>query len=130
MNAFTFGAGRLCMKGKIVNKPLTKEELQRAISIGQEFSGQLKAGLVGWDLYCEFYEILPVDSFCPQWIEEVLGEENVSLFDDFYIEKYETVDYIEFLEKIKKSKKFPDFNESLFIHYVLKSGERGFVYDW
>lgn len=31
------------MKGKIVAKPFTKEDLQRAINIGKEFSSQLKA---------------------------------------------------------------------------------------
>lgn len=44
MNALTFGAGPLCMKGKIVAKPLTKEDLQRAVNIGKEFSVQLKVG--------------------------------------------------------------------------------------
>lgn len=32
------------MKGKIVNKPLTKEELHCAVNIGKEFSVQLKVG--------------------------------------------------------------------------------------
>lgn len=118
------------MKGKIVTKPLTKEELQRAVNIGKEFSSQLKAGLVGWDLFCEFYKVLPFDTSYPQWLEKVLGDTNVSLYDDFNIEKFEAIDYIYLLEKIEESEKFPDFNKSLFIEYVLKNGERGFIYDW
>lgn len=118
------------MKGKIVTKPLTKEELQRAVNIGKEFSGQLRGGLCGWDLYCEFYKVLPLDTMYPQWLEEVLGDTNVSLYDDFYIDRFESVDYIDLLEKIKESGGFPGFNEDLFIQYVLKSGGRGFIYDW
>lgn len=63
-----------------------------------------------------------------------LGD-NLTLYDDFYIERHETVMYVDFLERITDeyfSEKRPISPENIaeWKEQVLQSGYGGFKFDW
>lgn len=98
-----------------------------------------------WEAYQVVADYLPIDPYITtDCIRGALGE-YVSLYDDFRIQRYQTVKYTEFVENLEEDLQYaleyrgPE--EDVMPYYkredidklrelVLASGKQGFVMDW
>ncbi len=95
-----------------------------------------------WATYEKVAEMLPIEPWvCNDCIREVLGD--ISLYDDFYIERYTTVRYVNIVEGMLEEADYferdsdPE-NEPRYTkeqiealqECVLASGVQGFIHDW
>lgn len=97
-----------------------------------------------WEAYKAIAQYLTIDPYITNdCIREAFGE-NTSLYDDFYIEKYQTVKYTEFVENLEENLQVAlEYRgpEDVSVDYtreeidklrelVLASDKQGFVMDW
>lgn len=84
-----------------------------------------------WEIYstlCKF-KILVNDEIYGDGHIDVLGN-NLTVYDNFYIERHETFDYVDLLERIEQSDSLPKENLREWKEAVLQGGYSSFTYDW
>lgn len=72
-------------------------------------------------------DILPCESYSDGFIEEI--EPGLCMYDDFYVERHETMSYIDMWDRIQE-KDFPEENMNAWREAILKSGYGSFTFDW
>ena len=92
-----------------------------------------------WDVYEKVAGILPIDRYGQNAIEGALGND-ISLYDDFNIERYQTVRYVDQIESLESDFGFDeaDYGPPRFTQeqidsikeLVLASGTQGFIHNW
>lgn len=81
-----------------------------------------------WQAFELVYKELPTELYGNGFIDE-LGS-NVALYDDFYVERHETVSYKDMWDRIRD---YDEYSEEVCDHWrecVLASGDGSFRYDW
>jgi hypothetical protein len=93
-----------------------------------------------WTAYEKVAELLPIGyDYCGNAFEEVLGD--ISLYDEFYIERYQTAKYVNQVEGLEDDLASAEEDVAYEPRYtrelvdaikeaILASGMQGFIYDW
>lgn len=83
---------------------------------------------VRWDLFEQSHAILPTESFGDGYVETLSSK--FTLYDDFYVDRYQTCDYVDMYEKVTTELEVDQENIDKWRELVLKSGYGSFEHDW
>lgn len=82
-----------------------------------------------WGLFEKSSNLLPED-FYTVYLPEI-EKNDLNYYDDFYYDRYQTVDMLDLLEKIEDdSEKFSKINVEALKEQILTSGYGSFKFDW
>ena len=82
-----------------------------------------------WHLFIESRDLLPGSSWTVD-IHEIEANDG-NYYDDFYYERYQTVDLVDLVVKIEDSPtKSAKFNVDIVKEQILESGYGSFIFDW
>lgn len=82
-----------------------------------------------WKAYVKIHELLPTETYGDGFIEDI--NTSWTMYDDFYIERHETVDYPTMYERIKAQLEVKQSEAlDMWRERVLATGDGAFTYDW
>lgn len=82
-----------------------------------------------WKVYLKVENLLPTSIYGDGFIEKL--DTNLTLYDDFYMERHQTCNFSDILEKIEEDgKEIPLEKLENWKETVLQSGHGSFIYDW
>lgn len=76
-----------------------------------------------------FYGLLEYSPYVDYLFLSIV-DKNINLYEDFFVEKYERVDYIDLINKFSKKLSLSENTINELTKIAVISGYRGFVYDW
>lgn len=92
-----------------------------------------------WDIFLKVASLLPIKSYGDVH-DYGVPTKHLSMYDDFYIDRYKTVEFVDLIERIQenqedaktipKYKKWLEIDLNLVKEKILESGLQGFIYDW
>lgn len=84
-----------------------------------------------WKAFIEMGEKvkMPIETYGDGFVE--ILHKNLTMYDDFYIERHQTVKYVDLYEQIEElDTEIPEENIAKWKEAVLQSGYGGFIHDW
>jgi hypothetical protein len=82
-----------------------------------------------WKAYVKIHELLPAETYGDGFIEDI--NTRWTIYDDFYIERHETVDYPTMYQRIKDMLGVKQSEAlDMWRERVLATGDGSFTYDW
>lgn len=81
------------------------------------------------DAFHLFYRLLEYSPYVDYLFLSIV-DENINLYEDFFVEKYERVDYIDLINKFSEKFCLSENTINDLTKIAVISGYRGFVYDW